>query len=153
MERNSLALVVIACALVAPAAQACKPLVPAERIREFVATPQTSSAIIFTGKVVSVNEKRQTDGAVVIETTLQPTQWWMHFHNGPVVVRTTSLAMSPCPDFGVLHAGAGEQWLVSGWLHNTVAGSWVELSAGMRLENGRLPGNIKQELLRVRAAD
>lgn len=153
MGKHSLVLIVIACALAAPVAHACKPLVPEDGVREFVATKQPPSAIIFTGKVVSVNEKRQADGSVVTETTLQPTKWWMHFHNGAVVVRTTHSAMSPCPDIGVLHAGVGEQWLVSGWIHNTVAGPWGELGAGMRLERGRLPGSIEQELRRVKASD
>lgn len=152
MGRISLALIAAACALVLPVAQACKPLIPAEQIREFITTAQPSNAIVFTGKVVSVKERRQADGGVITETMLLPTTWWMNFHSGAVVVRTTTSARSPCPDIGVLHAMVGEKWLISGWLHDTAGGSWAELGGGMRLKDGRLPSHLEQKLRRLKAA-
>ena len=151
MGKNPFALIVIACMLIAPAAWACKPLLPQDQIHNFVAA-QPHDGIIFTGKVISVKEQRRADGDVVTETTLQPAQWWMGFREGPVVIRTISSSRSPCPDLGVLHARPGEQWLIAGWNRYSLIESSVELGAGMRLENGRLPRDIEQALRRAKAA-
>jgi hypothetical protein len=146
---NAFVLVVITYTFATPAVQACKPLVPEERVREFVAIEQPPNTIIFTGEVISVDQRRTADGIVVTDTALQPTNWWRGFHQGLVVVRTTTSTGSPCPDLGVLHASVGEQWLILGWVRNSIVESWVELGTGLSLEHGSIPGGMDQELRRA----
>lgn len=152
VTRYVFVLVAITCALAMPAARACKPLVPEERVRAFVAVEQPPNAIIFSGKVIAVNQQRQANGIVVTDTVLQPTKWWTGFHSGLIVVRTTSSTGSPCPDLGVLHASVGEQWLILGWVRNSIVESWVELGTGLSLGNGSIPGGMDRELRRAKVA-
>lgn len=150
MNWNAFVLVALTYAFAIPAAQACKPLLPEERVRVFAEIEQPPNTIIFTGKVVSVNQRQTADGIVVTDTALQPTNWWRGFHEGLVVVRTTTSTGSPCPDLGVLRASVGEQWLILGWVRNSIVESWVELGTGLSLENGDIPGGMDQELRRVK---
>jgi hypothetical protein len=146
VRRNTFALIAVACALFMQGAHACSPVVPQERIRQFIMTEQPSDLIVFVGKVVSVNEQRQADEYVVTETTLRPTKWWIGFRDGLVVVRTVTSVRSPCAGIGELNASVGGQWLIAGRTHYAVTGSWVELADGMQIEDGRIPRGLEQEL-------
>lgn len=153
MRKSVPCFAVIVFGLAAPFAHACKPLVPADQIRGFIAVARPLDSVIITGEVISVKQDLRTNGDVVTSTTVRPMKWWMGFGDGPMVIRTTAVASAPCADLGALNANVGEKWLIGGSVHHTLAGTWVELHASMRLDDGRLPGSVERELRRVEAGD
>ena len=153
MWKSALNLAVVVFGFTAPFAYACKPLVPADQIREFVAVARPLDAVLFTGEVISVKRNLGTNGDVVTSTTVRPLKWWMGFRDGPMVIRTTTSASVPCPDLGLPNGSVGEKWLIGGSVHNTLTEAWVERRVSMRLDDGRLPNNVEWELRRIKVAD
>ncbi|WP_281849251.1 hypothetical protein [Dyella sp. GSA-30] len=149
MKKYVICLIVSSCALVVPAANACKPLLPKDQVREFVMAAQPPDTAILTGVVTAVKEDHQADGRVITDTMVRPIKWWMGVREDLVIVRTTVLAGSPCPNLTSLNANVGERWLLGGLIRHASSGSWLEPRASMRLDHGHLPIDVEKQLRRI----
>ena len=133
-----------------PAAGACHLVHHPDPVRDFLRERRLvppSSAVVFSGKVISVSEDRNADGDRNRSIAVEPTRWWIGNGHGPVVVRSvTPSLVPPCGPPPPLEAKAGERWLIFG----TVRDGWVEPDTdsrlSLRLLHGRVPSATQRAL-------
>lgn len=111
-----------------------------------------SGAVIFLGKVISVNEKIENDKSVTQTIKFRSTRWFAGKMEATMLVRgmiaksmgDRPLCGSRYREFSVKKGGEGEEWLIAGELDKGVVYPSSVLS--QRIINGKIPLSTLSQL-------
>lgn len=125
---------------------ACKPLI--YPISYYV-QEQVSGQVIFLGKVVSVEEKKDKDGVVYQTIEFTPTRWFGGEKKGIFKVSGVIGTMhgTDCEGVFDFSAKVGEEWLIFGQLHDNIV--TPDRFNSIKVIDGKIPPFILKEIKKL----
>jgi hypothetical protein len=130
--------------LVSSVSFACKPLV--HQVSEYV-QGKIPNAVIFVGKVISVEKVHEIKGEILYEITFTPSRWVKGESRPTVIVRgITGSGSGSCKGEWDFFANVGEQWLVFGQAMEKGVNPDAFLSS--QIIGGQVQPRLQEELKR-----